>query len=409
MAKYLVRVEPDKTADVKTSLSEVNIPVIRQVFDYLVIDIPEEAVPRVRAIPHVVEVRKEKAMEIKAIPVEKKLAEFRRLFWSNPVTGPPSAFAFSARADAGIERWPTGESREVLEADIAEREGYTGKGIKVAVIDTGGAPCPQGSYTPEKSSVEGQPIGFDENGHGLWCSSCINGGEYSTAFGVLKGVSPDTEVGVFKCLGYLAGGGTETSVMRALMDAYQWGASIISMSLGSSYSEESTENIPECRAIRMLSDAGVVVVVANGNDATEEKKARTVGVPACEPTALSVGAIDKTGARATFSSCGPTQEGVTKPDVSAPGVHTTSSTTGLIAFMQAGRDWPGTGSISGTSMSTPHVAGLMSIWAQYLKERDIKLTRSVIEDIITTYGKAKDNELGVGVPKYSWVKNWYGR
>jgi len=422
---------------VKSSLGAIKVGVVSQVLDYITIDVLEEVVPKIEAIPGVIDVRLETMVKtlglidtlnalrpstpweglplprfltqptrVEPIPIEKKMPEFVRLFLSNPATGPAQAFKFAA-SDI-IDRWPTGESRKVIGADVAEAGGITGKGIKVAVIDTGGVPTLQGHYLDleSKSSVEGQPFPWDENGHGTWCASCISGSPFQTPFGLLKGVAPDCEVLLVKCLGYGLGAGTETSVMRAMMDAYQWGAGIISASLGSSYSKEPPEKIPECRAIRMLTNAGVINVWANGNDGPESN---TVGVPANEPSALSVGAIDRSGKIAQFSSRGPTATGLIKPDVVAPGVNTTSSSTGLIAAMTALRDFPGTATISGTSMATPHVAGLVALALQYAIKKGKRLTTDGIKEAMSLYGEyagAKNNDYGYGLITWQILKRY---
>jgi subtilisin family serine protease len=385
-------------------------------FDYITIDIPQEVVPQVRSISGVIGVVPERKvglaqttnLKVRPIPIEAKMAEFARLFTSNPFTGPISAFKFAAEADAGIERWPTGESRKVVGADIAEAEGITGKDIKVAVIDTGAVPTFQGHYLDpdSKSSVEGMPLPWDENGHGTWCATCISGNPFQTPFGLLKGIAPDCQVRIFKCLGYLLGAGTDSSVMRAMMDAYEWGADIISASLGSPYTEEPPETIPNCRAVRMLTNAGVINVWANGNDGNAPN---TVGVPANEPSALSVGAIDKQGKVADFSSRGPTAQGLIKPDVVAPGVNTTSSSTGLIALMQAGRDWPGTASISGTSMACPHAAATVALGLEYAKKKGKSLTTEGIKTAMSLfgeYGASKRNDFGWGLITYPILRRF---
>lgn len=403
MPRYLVQVDPARAEEVKTALRGLGAGIVTQVFDYVTIDIPEELVPKVRAIPGVVDVTPERPVRIAAMPVFVKLQKFLELA-RNPLTL-PLAISFSLEADRGKVRWPTNESRKVLGAEEAEDEGYTGKGVKVAVLDTGiDTPfCPQLPFRLfGKSSVEGMPWENDENGHGTHCATTIAGRSLPSPWGTLKGVAPDAEIAFFKVLGYGMGMGTQTSVMRGLMDAFEWGADIVSMSLGSPYSEEPTETIPEARAIKMLTEQGIICVVANGN---EGPNPRTVGVPACSPYAFSVGAIDRNGDLADFSSRGPTQEDLIKPDCVAPGVDILSSTSGMIDFMQA-MDGLKLGAISGTSMATPHISGLVALIKQLYRENGVELTTSMLKNMLERYGRRKDNERGHGLLTWDMAKRY---
>jgi len=384
MARYLIQVDPTRAEEIKSSLSGIGIRPISQAFDYISVDVPEENVPKIRAISGVITVTPEKKVEIKqvVIPVEKKLAEFQRLFSSNPITGPAMAFKFSLEVDMGKQRIPTSISRKMVGADVAEAEGITGKGVKVAVLDTGTDVLGvQGPYLGGRSSTEGQPVQIDENGHGTHVQTTISGRPFQSIHGLLRGVAIDAEVAAFKVLGYGIGAGTNSSVLRGMMDAFEWGADIISMSLGSPYTEESPDVIPECRAIKMLTEQGIIVVVANGNDGPEPN---TVGVPANSPYALSVGAVDINGNVASFSSRGPTAQGLIKPDCVAPGVNILSTSAGLIATMQFMDGPPKLAAISGTSMATPHASGVVALALQYARIKGKNLTTNHIKEALAT-------------------------
>lgn len=109
--------------------------------------------------------------------------------------------------------------------------------------------------------------------------------------------------------------------------------SVLSMSLGGSYSAATNT------AVKNTVAKGVTVVVAAGNDNADASNYS----PASEPTAITVGATSSTDARASFSNYG------TLLDIFAPGVSVLSAWIGSTSA---------TNTISGTSMATPHVAGL---------------------------------------------------
>lgn len=408
--KYLVQIDLARLQQIKQSLAALKasarVKPAGQIFDYLVVDVPAELVPRISALGGVIAVTPERWLSIKQIllPIDKKIAAFQRLFLSNPVTGPASAFKFSLEADMGKERVPTSESRKMLGADVADAEAITGKGIKVAVLDTGtNVLGVQGPYIGGSSTVEGMPIQADENGHGTHVQTTISGRPFQSIHGLLKGVAIDAEVAAFKVLGYGIGAGTNTSVLRGMMDAFNWGASIISMSLGSPYTEEPPEVLPECRAIKMLTDQGIIVVVANGNDGPGSN---SVGIPANSPYALSVGAVDINGNLASFSSRGPTAQGLVKPDCCAPGMNILSTSAGLIAAMQFMDGPPLLAAISGTSMSTPHVSGIVALALQYARMKGKKLTTEGIKEALALYGEPKNNDYGHGLIRYQLLRRY---
>ncbi len=132
-----------------------------------------------------------------------------------------------------------------------------------------------------------------------------------------------------------------------------------------------------------LSAAGIFVVASAGNGGPG---CSTVSEPiALYPDVLSVGAVDRQGALAVFSSRGPvTVDGSnrTKPDVAAPGVDV------LSAFPH------GTYSVeSGTSMAGPHVAGVVALmWsAQPKLIGDIPRTTQILESTARPYTGARDS------------------
>lgn len=407
--KFLVQIDPARVEQVKSSLRAIKVSPISVVFDYISIDIPPELVPKIKAIPGVIAVIPEKRYEIKrvAIPVSKKLAEFQRLFFSNPLTGPPLALAYSIKADAEKKRVPTSESRKMVGADIAEMEGITGKGIRVAVLDTGTSfdLAFQGPYSGGKSSIEGQPIQLDEVGHGTHCQTTISGRPYQSIHGLLKGVAVDAEVAAFKCLGGGIGVGMTSWILRAMSDAVEWKADILSLSLGGDDEDYTTS--PYHRLISGLSKQGMIFVIAAGNSGP---KPNTIGSPGSCPDALTVGAVSyPDGKIAEFSSRGPTLNGLIKPDVCAPGVDILSTAAGYIAAMQFMDGPPALAAISGTSMATPHVAGLCALALEYVRIKGKTLTTDHIKEAMDLYGEyagAKNNSFGWGLITFQLLKRY---
>ncbi|HET7690839.1 MAG TPA: S8 family peptidase [Nocardioidaceae bacterium] len=210
----------------------------------------------------------------------------------------------------------------------------TGAGVKAYVIDTGlvlNHPDFGGRAVSGFDAIDGGSAD-DCNGHGTHVAGTIGG----TQYGVAKGVSL-VAVRVLNC----SGSGTNAQVIAGIdwvVANHQAGQpAVANMSLGGSASTALDQAVG-----RMISD-GVTVAVAAGNDNRDACQAS----PARTPAALTVGASDQKDARASFSNVG------TCVDLFAPGVSITS------AWLNNG-----TNTISGTSMASPHVAGVA---AQYLQ------------------------------------------
>jgi|GEM_PF-3674892 len=187
MAKYLVQVDPIHLAEVNISLTKMGIIPAPLDFNFVKVDIQPNQVAAIGAVPYVVNVKPEQIRAIRiTMPVDQKFSKFINLFLSNPITGPPKAVAFArSTMDSSHERIPTSVSGQMVGADVAAADGITGKGVKVAVLDTGTALdfAVQGYFGHGKSSVPGQPFMFDEVGHG-----CIEGEAfvYTTFCGLVR-------------------------------------------------------------------------------------------------------------------------------------------------------------------------------------------------------------------------------
>ncbi|MDI3390072.1 S8 family serine peptidase [Streptomyces sp. B-S-A8] len=247
------------------------------------------------------------------------------------------------------------ESNAQIGSPEAWEAGLTGKGVKVAVLDTGvdaDHPDLAGRIATSKSFIEGQEVA-DKDGHGTHVTSTV-GGSGAGSDGKEKGVAPGAELAVGKVLSD-EGSGTESQIIAGMeWAAKDVDAKIVSMSLGSRAPSDGTD--PMAQAVNTLTEeTGALFVIAAGNSGAPG----SIGSPGAADAALTVGAVDAQDQAAPFTSKGPRYgDQALKPDLSAPGVEILAARSGLA---------PGSGlytSMSGTSMATPHVAGAAALLAE---------------------------------------------
>ncbi|SDG31753.1 Subtilase family protein [Lentzea fradiae] len=266
-------------------------------------------------------------------------------------TAEKSGSAWESLRGGAVEKvWLDGLRQPVLDrstkqigAPKAWQAGVTGKGVKVAVLDTGvdeQHPDLQGRQIAEKNFTE-SPDNTDEVGHGTHVASTIasTGEQY-------PGVAPGAEILDGKVC--FPGGCAESWILAGMEWAAEQGADVVNMSLGGG---DGPEIDPLEEAVNRISrETGALFVIAAGNSGRPE----TIGSPGSAEAALTVGAVDRNDGIAPFSSRGPAVDGAVKPDVTAPGVGIVAAeagTQGHVAF-------------DGTSMATPHVAGVAALLKQ---------------------------------------------
>ncbi|MFF1401279.1 S8 family serine peptidase [Streptomyces sp. NPDC058287] len=233
-----------------------------------------------------------------------------------------------------------------INAPQAWKDGYTGKGVTVAVLDSGADfshPTLAGRIASSEDFT-GTGSAQDDNGHGTHVASTVAGTDST-----YKGVAPAADLAIGKVCD--STGNCPTSAVLAGIDwaANTVHAKVVNMSLGGPADEED----PAVTAINQLSaSTGTLFVVAAGNEG--ENGTATVDAPGIANSALAVGAVDRDNQLAFFSSRGPRpSDNAVKPDITAPGVS--------IVAAKIGGGWT---SKSGTSMATPHVAGSAALVAQ---------------------------------------------
>ncbi|MFJ9033785.1 S8 family peptidase [Streptomyces sp. NPDC102274] len=237
------------------------------------------------------------------------------------------------------------------------KAGYDGTGVKIAVLDTGidtGHPDMSGKVVAQRNFTAEADV-QDHHGHGTHVASTV-AGTGAASGGAYKGAAPGADLVIGKVLNS-AGSGLNSEIIAGMEWAVEQGADIVSMSLGAT---DTLGVDPLEEAVNALSDRALFVVAA-GNSGPGDT---TIGSPGVAESALTVGAVDKKDAIASFSSRGPRlEDGGVKPDVTAPGVDiTAASATGTQPSLP--HPAPGYVTMSGTSMATPHVSGAAALLAQ---------------------------------------------
>lgn len=233
----------------------------------------------------------------------------------------------------------------------------TGVGARVAVLDTG--------IDPAHPSFAGRPLigksfvtdawDADRNGHGTHCAGTVVGGRTQDDAAIAFGIAPGAELLIGRVLSD-AGSGSTSGIIDAIDWALEKRSHVVSMSLGSSVRIGESPSLVFERVGQRALAQGCVLVAAAGNDSRRRQSPpKPVGSPANAQSVMAVGAIDERRRMADFSNGGINAGDGGAIDVVAPGVSVLSAATTLA----------GSGELytkkSGTSMSTPHVAGIAAL------------------------------------------------
>ncbi|WP_180237168.1 S8 family peptidase, partial [Lacimicrobium alkaliphilum] len=253
---------------------------------------------------------------------------------------------------------------QLIEDDI------DGEGVKVAIVDTGidythpdlggclGSGC---KVYAGYDFFDGDEDPIDVHSHGTHVAGIV------AANGELRGIAPAASLLAIKVCsdeGYC----NTTDIIKGLEfaldpdgdSATDDGADVLNLSLGSSSEDKALRD-----AVNNLVEMGVVVVVSAGNDGPDDDtfssaSENLIGSPADAEKAITVAASDSNKNIAEFSSKGYPSSGaaILKPEVAAPGVSIYSSIPG-----------GGYGYKTGTSMSSPMVAGVVALLKQIAPEK----------------------------------------
>ena len=267
---------------------------------------------------------------------------------------------------------------ERIGSRLVNAVGNTGKGIKIGILDTGidyNHEDLKSNYRGGYNFVGNNSNAIDDNGHGTHVAGIVAAEDND--IGVV-GVAPGAYLYSVKVLAFDSTGST-SDIVSGLEWSIDNGMQIINMSLGSE-----DDSMSVSRAINNTYNAGILIVAAAGNSGNAVGKGENIDFPAKYNSVISVGATDKNDKRANFSSTGPTLE------ISAPGV-------GILSTLNGGRNRYGT--LSGTSMSCPHVTGVAAL----IMSAEQGITNTRVRIRMQTTAQNMSN-----VSKGFSSKDWYG-
>ncbi len=239
----------------------------------------------------------------------------------------------------------------------------TGRGVKLAVLDTGidlDHPDFVGRAITSESFIPGQAV-QDENGHGTHCAGTAAGPQ-SPGSGPRYGIASDATLFVGKVLSN-QGSARGRSTLAGIEWALRNGCRVISMSLGAPVSAGAAFSVAFEQVGKAALAANALVVAAAGNDSERRSGViAPVNSPANCPSIMAVAAVDRFLRVADFSCGGINSDG--RVDISGPGVAVLSSTPDPAPPLQPPvfHRWRArTDSVNGTSQATPHVAGIAAL------------------------------------------------
>ncbi|EPE62203.1 M-protease domain protein [Exiguobacterium sp. S17] len=259
-----------------------------------------------------------------------------------------------------------------LKAPSAWQNGFTGKGVKVSVVDTGISAHPDLTIAGGASFSTVTSSYADDNGHGTHVAGII--AARNNGIGTV-GIAHEASLYAVKAL-EANGSGSLSSIIAGIDWSISNQMDIINLSLGTTSPSTTLQQV-----VDRANNAGILVVAAAGNNGRADGSGDLVNYPARYSSAIAVAATDINNNRASFSATGSTVE------VAAPGVNINST-------LSSG----GYGQLSGTSMATPYVAGNLALMKQaYPTLSASQLRTRLSQDAIDLGTAGRDTLFGNGL------------
>lgn len=304
---------------------------------------------------------------------------------------------------------------EIIELKWAHERNILGQNIGVAIVDTG--LCLHKDFTENGNRVvafydliHGKTEPYDDNGHGSHVAGIVGGNGFLSN-GKYTGVAPKCNLIGVKVLDH-KGDGNISDVLVGLQwlidNKEKYNIRIVNISVGTTAKNNTDENSLLVRGVDALWDAGIVVVVAAGNNGPGPMSISTPGI---SRKVITVGSSDDRitvelfgNKKTDYSGRGPTVSCIKKPDIVAPGSNIVSCGTmknyqryryNLINNQRADNLSLMYTVKSGTSMATPLVSGSIALLlSKYpnMTNKEVKL-------------KLRDSAVDLGHP---WSKQGWG-
>lgn len=233
-------------------------------------------------------------------------------------------------------------AKEIVHAENVYRKGYTGKGIRIALLDTGvfthrDLKCKIVFF---KDYINYKRLSYDDNGHGTHIA------------GIINEMAPGVELLVFKILDKNGNGTTEKAIKALdwiLQNHKSWNIKLLNFSMGYLPNTNTSMQNRLIERLEQLWEDGITIVTAAGNNGPKEN---TITVPGVSRKVITVGSCDDLeNGQNGYGGRGPTSCCIVKPEILAPGtrIRSLSLVDGNYVYK------------SGTSMSAPIVCGALAL------------------------------------------------